>query len=211
MPKPKKTAKKLPATEYVSKEGSIMEWAHEGTKESVEKLERFIEGTFDEDARIMAEIALDEARFNYLCANNAQEERDLELAFLIVENEERRFTLQEKIDVAEHELAVLEIEKDVHDALIANANKARKKEWEYNFSEDHRMTVVMRRDELRDESLYLDAWIAQARKLIKTEKYKNLPKGALDGWHLYSEGVSIWDDDDVCADCGEDQPHGVKS
>lgn len=186
-----------------------MDWAHEGTKESVEKLERFIESTFDEDARIMAEIALDEARFNYLCANNAQEERDLELAFLIVENEERRFALQEKIDVAEHELAVLEIEKDVHDALIANANKARKEEWKYNFSEDHRMTIVMRRDALKDEVLYTDAWLAQARKLIKTEKYKNLPHGALDGWHHFSEGVSIWDDDDACPDCGEDHDDDV--
>lgn len=185
-----------------------MDWAHEGTKESVEKLERFIESTFDDDARIMAEIALDEARFNYLCANNAQEERDLELAFLIVEKEERRVTLQEKIDVAEHELAVLEIERDMHDALIANANKARKEEWKYNFSEDHRLTVVIRRDELKDEALYTDAWLAQARKLIKTEKYKNLPQGALDGWHRFSEGISIWDDD-VCSDCGADHSDDV--
>ncbi|MCR4313688.1 MAG: hypothetical protein NUV84_00370 [Candidatus Uhrbacteria bacterium] len=211
MPKSKKTENKFSAAEYVSKEGSIMDWAHEGTKEAVEKLERFIESTLDDDARIMAKIALDEARFNYLCANNAQEERDLELAFLIVEKEERRFTLQEKSDAAEHELAVLEIEKDVHDALIANANKVRKEEWKHHFSEDYRMTVVMCRDELLNESLYLDAWIAQAGKLIKTEKYKNLPQGAFDGWHRFSEGVSFWanDDDDVCPDCGSDHNDDV--
>lgn len=200
MPKSKKTDHKLTAAEYVSKEGSIMEWAHEGTKEAVEKLERFIKETHDDDARIMAEIALDEARFNYLSANDAQEEKDLELAFMIVYKEERLYSLQEKIEVAEHELVLLEIERDVHDALIAKANKERKEAWKYNFSEDYRMTVVMRRDELQDELFYTDAWLAQARNLIKTEKYKNLPQGALDGWHRFSEGVSFWDDDEVCKD-----------
>lgn len=196
MPKSKKSEYEFSAMEYVAKKGSIMELAHEGTKESVEKLERFIDETRDEDARSMAEIALDEARFHYLSPNNAQEERDFDLAFLIVKQEARLSDLQEKIDAVMHELAILEIEKDVHDALIADANKEHQEAWKYNFSEDNRMTVVMRRDELQGEVLYINAWLAQARKLIKTEKYKNLPEGALDGWHYFSEGVSIWDDDD---------------
>lgn len=206
MPKSKKSEQKPSVAEYVSTDGSIMDWAHEGTKEAVEKLERFIQETHDDDARSMAEIALDEAQFNYLSSNNAQEERDLDLAFLIVDKEERMFDLQEKQEAAEREIASLEMEKEVHDALISHANKARKEAWKYNFSEDYLMIVKGRRDELRDETLYLDAWIAQARKLIKTEKYKNLPPGALDGWHNFLDGVSFWDDDDdeddVCPHCG---------
>lgn len=210
MSKSKKSKHTFSAAEYVSTEGSIMKWAHEGTKEAVEKLERFVDETHDDDARVMAKIALDEARFNYLCANNTQEERDLELVFIIAEKEEKLCSLQEKVEAAQHELALLEIEKDVHDALIAHANKERKEAWKDNFSEDHRMTIVMRRDELQDEVLYTDAWLAQARKLIKTEKYKNLPEEALDGWHRFSEGVSIWDDDDdLCPDCGADHHEDV--
>lgn len=186
-----------------------MKWAHEGTKEAVEKLERFVDETHDDDARAMAQIALDEARFNYLCANTAQEERDLELAFMIKDKEEQLVRLQEKMEAAQRELVLLEIEKDVHDALIAHANKERKEAWKYNFSEDHRMTMVMRRDELQDEVLYTEAWLAQARKLIKTEKYKDLPQGALEGWHHFSESVSFLDDEDICPDCGADHSDDV--
>lgn len=211
MPKSKKSKQKPSAAEFISTDGSIMDWAHEGTKEAVEKLERFIQETHDDDARIMAEIALDEARFNYLSPNNAQEDRDLELAFLIVDKEEQLCNLQEKVDAAQRELALLEIEKEVHDALIASANKTRKEAWKYNFSEDYLMIVKGRRDELQDEALYTHAWLAQARKLIKTDKYQNLPQGALDGWHHFSDGVSFWDDDDddLCPHGGSDDIEDV--
>lgn len=202
MPTPKKKRANQNNDDFVSPTMStIMKWAHEGTKQSVQNLERFIEETKDDNLRGMARIALDESNFNHLSPNNKQEEEDFELASMIADEQERLFRLQEKLEAAEHELALLDIKKKVHEALIAHSNKEHKEAWKYNFSEDFKSMVIMRRDELQEEALYLDAWIEQARKLIKTDKYKNLPYGSLDCFHSFLEGVSFWDDD---FDDGED-------
>lgn len=180
----------------------LNDWAHTGSKTSLEAIRKFIENEKDEGLRGYAQCALEECEYFYYSPNNPQEERDFDLAKIIIEKEERIFSLESKAEAAEFELRQLELEKAVNDKLAISA-AGKLKNWQYNFSEDFQKTVVGRLEEIKNEIEYLEAWISQARKMIKTEKFKNVPFGILEHFHHDFEGENFWID-------GEDEAEEIR-
>lgn len=174
----------------------LNDWAHSGTKASLEALKKFIANEKNKGLRGYAQCALEECEYFYYSPNNPQEERDFDLAKMIIEKEERIFSLESKARAAEFELNQLDLEKAVNDKLASSAS-GKLKNWQYNFSEDFQKTVASRLEEIKDEIEYLEAWINQARKMIKTEKFKNVPFGILEHFHHDFEGENFWTDSEV--------------
>lgn len=171
-------------------------WAHEGSKEAVEKLEKFIAETDDKELRAWAEMALDEAEYFYYGPDSEKEEQEFLLARMIQDKEDKLWEKAWKVDAAKLELQELDMDRKVHAKIIKNLkDKNKQADWQYNFSEDYYQLVKNRLNELEDEIAYEAAWLDEAQKLITLEKYKNIPADIFKHLHLDGDGCSFWEDD----------------
>ncbi|MCX6713261.1 MAG: hypothetical protein NTY66_03590 [Candidatus Vogelbacteria bacterium] len=135
----------------------------------------------------------DLGRFLNYTPRNEAEEKDLSLASLIHQAEDRLLDQNIKLSAAKHEVHEMELERQIHLAIMAD--KEADKDWKYRFSEDFYFGVEERPAEIADEIKYLEKYILSAKSLIKNEKYKNIPVDFWKTFHWDSEGVNIWDDD----------------
>ncbi|MBU1032489.1 MAG: hypothetical protein ABII13_01080 [Patescibacteria group bacterium] len=178
----------------------LQEWAHSGTKESIEKIKNVLSQKNNKEVEITAELAYDEALYFYYSTSNEQEERDFLLAKMIHEKEEPLWKLECKIGAAKLELQKLELDKAVNNAIMSDESSNLPDDWKYRFSKDYYMTVKHRLLELEDELAYNEFWIKIAKELIKSDKFKNIPPRVFEGQHWNYEDVCIWGDFDELDD-----------
>ena len=76
----------------------LVNWGHEGTIESIEKLENFIKNKKNEDLKGFAEIALEETSYYYYEPKNDVEEEDFILLKMIEKKKNELFDLGVKIE-----------------------------------------------------------------------------------------------------------------
>lgn len=166
------------------------ELARKGTVEAIEKIEDFVAKEQNWEIRGWAELALSEAKRCYYSPSNEREENDFLLAKMISERESRNLDILGRIDAAKLELRRLALKKSVCDRL-----KKKEKDSEYGFSEDYRITVRGRLSELENELSYGASWIAEAKKMIKNKKFKDMPPDVMESIHLGGEGNNFWVDE----------------
>ncbi len=172
-------------------EAKLMDLAHQGTKEAIDKIEKIIKNTKDSDLIGFAGCALDECYFIYLMPDNEEEERDFLLAKMIDQKENKIIDLEIKAGKLEGRTKRLAIKQEVHEKIIQTSNKdSRWREWRYQISINAPRFVQERLQEIRDDIEYEEAWVKTAQDTIQNEKYKKIPYGMIKNIH------SIDDPDD---------------
>ena len=203
---PKKQTKSITPkfTGYFDIIGWLNDQAHAGTEQSIKNLENFIAKEQQPGLKAHAEIAMDEAKYFYYCANNEQEEKDFLLAKMIRRKEEQIFDLELKADSVKLELEKLALDKKIHEQVIKSQNAKQAKEWKYYFSEDHAIIVRNELTAVEDDIAYLSAWVEQAKKIIKTKRFKTIPDEVIDYIHLDNDDADFCDEGMPC-DCDFDK------
>lgn len=176
--------------------GWLNQLAHAGTEVALGVLRKFIQEEENEDLRGYAEIAQEEAEFNYYSPQNEQEEADFLLARTISHRQENLWGLEGKADSARLELRELDLNRKAHQKLMASlTDKEKIDSWKYNFSEDYYFMIKQRVEELDEEIAYETAWLEQARQLVKTKKYQTPPVHIFDHIHFDEDYYSIREDE----------------
>ncbi len=175
----------------------LQQWAHEGSQESLKKLEDFIVKEKNKDLRDYANLAYNEALYFYYSPQNEQDENDFLLSKMIKNREDRFWRLMSEADAAKLELKKLDLERKVHLQLLRHLGKDKKREedWKYNFSEDYYVTVKNKLIESEDELAYESRWFEEARKMIKNKKYLKVPEEVFEHTHWDGEGGTFWEDE----------------
>lgn len=190
--KRQKQSKKAGASAKKAKnktEKQLIKLAHEGSEKSLKKISEIAAKTKDGGLIKFAGFAYDEGEFLRYAPKNEREEKELLLAKMIKDKEDYVDTLMMKADSAKLEIKKLDLDREVYEKILA-----KNKEYEYWFSEDYYMTVKNKLAELEEDMSYESLWIAEARKSIKTEKYKNIPVDFFYHFHFDGEGGSFWED-----------------
>lgn len=180
--------------------GQLLNWAHEGSEASLQKLSDFMLKEKDNDLRQFAQLAYDEAEYLYYSPRNEKEEQEFLLAKMIFERDTRLWEFLGKADAAKLELQRLDVDRRVHHRLMLNLKKQKAKtktaeEWQYRFSEDYCQTVQHRLQELENDIAYESAWLAQAKAMITTKRFTNIPAEFWEHVHWDGEGQTFWTDD----------------
>lgn len=193
--------------------------AHSGTKSALEKISEFIIKTDNADLRGFAQCAYDEAEWWYYSPENNEQEKELLVAKMLKFHSDKLWKLLSRADSAKYELRELEIEREIDKKIFKSAHKS-EKGWGFEepsrFSEDYYTMVRHKLIELEADIEYESAWVKEAEKMIKTEKFKNLPGDFFDHMHFDGEGGTFWTDEmgmdydepriehDPLCDCGDD-------
>lgn len=163
----------------------LMDWAHEGSLEGIDRISEFIERENDPDLIGFAKCAYDEASYNYYIPKNETEEKDFILSKMIYDRELRIDELQIDLMSADLRSQKMEIDKNIH-AKVMKSNP-KNKLWEYRFSPDLHTMASDEPEEIRDDIDYELAWIDEAKKSIKTKRYHFIPADVLESVHLDCE------------------------
>lgn len=196
-PKNKSTQTKslMPKTLTSKIQVQLHEWAHAGTKEGLEKLEDFIVKEKNQDLRDYADIAYHEASYFYYSPQNDKQEKEFRLAKMIKERDDKLWKKISQVDSAKFELEQLELEKEIHTKVVKSAKKVQhKKNWPHNFSQNYYQIVKNRLQTIENEIAYQAAWLKQAKKMITTKKYQDIPEDIFNHIHFDGEGGSFWTD-----------------
>jgi len=178
---------------FKSSEAQLQTWAHEGTRESLNKIIGFIKHTKDKELKAYAEIALSEASFFYYSPNTESEETDFLTAKMVQKKERNNEDLVYKIEAGKLELDRLKIDKKVTEKLFKT--KKINEECVYRYCVDFTTLAKGRVEELKEELEYNNDWIEAARYLIKNKKYTSIPYDVLDSFHLDGEDDICWMND----------------
>jgi len=187
-------------------QGELQKMAHEGTKEAVEKIRKYVEAEKDFEKKSYAEMALEECEVFYYQPRNEKEEEDFLLSELIRRKENYIDDLMMKIEGIESEIEKLMLEKKVHEKVLSS-HKNKKEEWKYNWMQDFVTMEENKLGEIRDELAYDEAWVVEAKKIITTARYRNMPKRHLEHYDFNvddgyeNEHDCDCDDDEDCCDC----------
>ncbi len=171
----------------------LVQLAHEGTQEGIEKIAKIIKHEKDPDLVGFAKCAYDEASFFYYDPMSEAEEKDFQLAKMIREREMRIDDLEHEIESKSLEWQRIQIEKEVHVQMMkANPKSV---DLKYRLSED--LIEIAKRDlsEIEKDIRYEETWIQTAKKMIKTKKYQSIPADVLDSIHLDDEDDCPWPDE----------------
>ncbi|MEI6650469.1 MAG: hypothetical protein WCL23_03490 [Candidatus Moraniibacteriota bacterium] len=194
----KKNDKKVIVKKAASKKTlspvDLQELAHAGTEIAVKKLERYIETEPDQEKRTYAEMALAECEFMLYQPADEREEADLLLRSMIDRRKREIDRLTMDADSIRLRLDKIALEKKVHDKVLSG-NVGKSKEWSSYYSDDF---VIMSEIELREigeRMEYVEAWVAEADKMIRTQKYKTMPSAFLRYFDFDDETS---DDEDSC-------------
>jgi hypothetical protein len=189
-------AKKAGKSVVLAKEltaGDLDKLAHEGTKEAMEKIGKYIKAEKDADKKEYAIMALEECGMFYYEPTNEKEEEEFMLSALIMRREEDRDDLLMQADAVQMRIERLALEKKVHEKVLAK-NKDKKEAWQFNWMTDVVMMEKQELQEIEDEIAYEEAWLQEAKKMITTKRYKNIPA-------IYLEHFNF--DEEYCDDCDE--------
>jgi len=224
MPQKKKKIPKVSKKTGPSAYPELDKWVHQGTAESLKKIDEYIRKCGPGEKRDFAEMARGEAEFWYYSPRNEKDEEQYVLAKIIRQKEKDAFKLEMKIESAKVELRRLNWDKKIHEKLLKKLDAKRKEEWKYNFSEDYASMVERRLNELEDNLSYEKAWIKEARKMITLKKYSDVPDRVFSSVFVDDDFGSFWDEEDedgdhdnmdfpVCPSCGSDdvipEPHEI--
>lgn len=181
--------------------GDLKKLAQVGTKEAMAKIEKYIKTEKDADKREYAELALEECEFFFYEPTNEKEDEEFMLSALIMRREQDIDDLFAQADAVGMRLERLALEKKVHEKVLAKY-KNKKEEWQNNWMAD---VVVMEEQELQEieaEIAYEEAWVAEAKKMITTKRYKNIPAIYLEHFNFDED---YCDDNDDCDMCDADE------
>jgi len=198
---PKKSNKVAVVAKELS-QGELQKLAHAGTKEALEKIEKYIKSEKDSEKRAYAELALEECEFMYYEPTNEKEEDDYILSELIRRRERNIDDMVMKIDSLKAVLEKSALEGKVHEKVLAK-HKNKREEWQYNWMSDFVFYEANELPKLEDQIAYDEAWITEAKKMITTARYKNMPARYLQNIHFDFDGETL-DGDDDCFDCEDD-------
>lgn len=197
---PKKSIKQIAVPAEIAF-NDLQKLAHMGTKEAVKKIEKYLKTEKDEGKRAYAEMALEECEFFFYNPTNEKEEVEFTLCELINRRERHIDDMLMKIENIEIEIEKLKLEKKVHEKVLA-AHKNKQEEWKYNWMEDFVFMEENDAQKIKDELAYEEAWVAEAKKMITTARYKNMPARYFEHFD-FDDGKDFDDDGDSCCDCGE--------
>ncbi len=195
---------KAPKKVIVKKQGSgkemtlaeLQKLAHQGTFEAISKIEKYLETAIEGEKRAHAEIALAECELFYYTPRNEKEEEEFMLCGLIKKRERYIDGLEMKIEDISFGLDVVMLEKKVHEKVLANKNnKDKQEEWKYNWSEDHYICEKNDLQQIKEDIAYEEAGVAEAKKMVTTERYKNISTR-----HLEHYDFPFDDDENECGD-----------
>ncbi|MBU2542360.1 hypothetical protein KJ785_02270 [Patescibacteria group bacterium] len=171
--------------------GRLNDWAHAGTKEGVENLKKFIANERDRDLREHAKIALEEAKFFYYGPDTDTDEKDFMLARLIHQYDKHIWELLSEADDLKEEIKEFKLKKAVHKRVMnRNLSEETYKEWEYNVMDDFIFYERNRLYEIEQDVRYKSAWIIEAKKMVSSKKYLNMPADEFDHIHFANEDCS---------------------
>lgn len=174
----------------------LQQWAHEGSHESLKKLEDFIVKEKNQDLRDYANLAYNEALYFYYSPQKEQDEKDFLLSKMIKNREDCFWRLMGEADAAKLELKKLDLERKVHLRLLSHLGKDKKcEDWKYNFSEDYYVTVKNNLIKSEDEIAYESRWLEEARKMIRNKKYLEVPDEVFEHMHWDGGGKTFWEDE----------------
>ncbi|HAM88648.1 MAG: hypothetical protein US83_C0012G0003 [Candidatus Falkowbacteria bacterium GW2011_GWC2_38_22] len=193
--KPK--TKNLPASEI-----DLQVLAHEGTKEAINKIEAYLKSEKDPEKKDYAEMALEECELFYYSPANEKEEEEFLLCYIIQEKEDYILELEMKIDRMSAGMDRFALEKKVHEKVLLK-HKNKKEDWKYFCLDDYVSMDRQKLEELKESIAYEKAWIAEAKKIITTARYKPcIPKRHLEHFDFdFDEEMDDYDDD--CCDCDD--------
>ncbi|MFA6048216.1 MAG: hypothetical protein WCV59_04700 [Parcubacteria group bacterium] len=194
----KKTNKSVVVIKELS-ESELQKLAHEGTKEAIDKIEKYIKAEPDYEKRSYAEIALGECEMFYYQPRNEKEEEDFLLSELIRRRENHIDDLYMKIENIESNIEKLMLEKKVHEKVLSS-HKNKKEEWKYNWMQDFVTMEENKIAEIKDDLAYDEAWVAEAKKIITTTRYRNMPLRHLEHYDFNMD--HNYENDTDC-DCDE--------
>ncbi|HBR79674.1 MAG TPA: hypothetical protein DEA46_04570 [Candidatus Moranbacteria bacterium] len=162
----------------------------------------------DNDLRELTRFAGGKEDYLKYFPQDANEEKELLLAKMIRQAEERLENNLVKIEKLTFELEKMNIEKEVHEKLLKK-NPKMKEAWKYNFMEDYYSTEMRQLSETEETIAYDVAWIEEAEEMITIEKYKNLPEDFFDYYFFDGDESSSWEDggnflNDDEMECGDD-------
>lgn len=179
----KKQSKKVVENKKEVLQSELQKLAHSGTKDAIKKIEKYTKEEKDPGKRAYAEMALEECEMFYYQPTNEKEEKDFDLCKLIRKKEESVEDKKLEIEKLKSILEKSELEGRVHKKVLEN-NKKKKEDWQYNWMPDF---VAWERGELekiKNDIAYDEAWVKEAKKMIKTERYKNIPARYLDRFDI---------------------------
>ncbi len=198
----KKTNKKAVVTKELS-QSELQKLAHMGTKEAIEKIENYLKIENDSLKKAQAQIALDECEFMYYEPLNEKEEEDFMLCELI---RRRERGIDEMFMKMESLRAVLEksaLEGKVHEKVLAK-HKNKREKWQYNWMPDFVSMEAKALQEIEESIAYDEAWVAEAKKMITTARYKNIPARYMESLQFDFDDEEIFEENKDCFDCEDD-------
>lgn len=186
-------------------ESELEKLAHEGTKEALEKLEKYIETEIDFEKRSSAQMALEECEMFYYEPKNRKEEDDFLLSELIRRRAEHIDDATVKVDAIRSNVERLMLEKKVHEKVLGS-HKNKKEEWQYNWIQDLVVMEERKLAEIEEGLAYDEAWVVEAKKMITTARYKNMPARHLKHYNFDMDDSLEEDDDCDCCPSFEEPP-----
>jgi len=177
--------------------------AHAGTDEALRTLEAYLDREEDMSRRMLLDMALSECSFFRYQPENEQEDEDLLLRLVIRDRERQNDETVARIEKLQDDLERYAVEKKVTERLakkgVGGDEKGR---WELAAIAD--MMTMTEHDIAEAEAslAYDEAWIDEARAMIRTEKYRDMPDRALGFFDEQEEDDDGEDDDDERCDCG---------
>lgn len=168
----KKAIEKVEKKEF--SEGELQKLAHAGTKEAIEKIEKYIEEEKDFDKRAYAEMAREECEMFYYQPMNEKEEEEFMLCELIRRRENHIDNQMMEIEKIKLALEKSTLDGKVHEKVLAK-HKNKKEEWKYNWMPDFTCYEENELPKIEEQIAYDEAWVAEAKKMITTARYKTMP------------------------------------
>ncbi|MFZ2975335.1 MAG: hypothetical protein WA055_01750 [Candidatus Moraniibacteriota bacterium] len=197
----KKAKKEVVVVKELS-QGELQKLAHLGTKEAIEKIEKYIKTEKDYEKRSYAQMALEECEMFYYQPKNEKEEEEFMLSELIRQRESRIDDQMMEIEKLKLTLEKSALEGKVHEKVLAK-HKNKKEEWKYNWMQDFVCYEENELPKIKEQIVYDEAWIEEAKKMITTERYKNMPVRHL-GHFNFNFGEDSFDDKEEGCEYGDD-------
>ncbi len=168
----------------------LMNLAHTGTKEGLQKINDIVEKNKNDDLKEFAMLAYEECEFSYYFPENEQEEKDFLLAKMIYETEEFIDKLFQKGQSVEFKLNKLDLDRVVYNKILKSKKNQK---FKHQFNRDYYNIVKNDLSEIEGEMDYKLLWVEEAKKMIKTEKYQKVSANVFE--HLHLDGEADFCDD----------------
>jgi len=176
-------------------EAELDKLVESGTKEAQAIIRQYLKSEKDEEKRELAQRALEACEAQGFEPHNDKEEKEFILCKLICMREKKIVELEEEADQSLLELDKLGLEKKVHAQVMAK-HKDKQGVWGSYWVEESRQLESNNLKAIEDELAYETAWVAAAKRMITTPRYK----GGIEARHF--EHYDFLFDEEVEDCCG---------